>query len=184
MKRLAFDSVDREVIWKLLRYYGVPLKIIHLIQQLYENAACQVIHNGKLTEPFKVKTGVRQGCLLSPMIFLIAVDWIMRRTTDNEVTGIKWTNTKTLEDLDFANDDICLVSHKLEDMQAKSNKLAQEASKIGLQVNIDKTEMMKIPGQQPQQHQTTISMNGRNLKETTTFTYLGSIVSTTGQWNG
>ena len=176
----AFDSVDREVIWKLLRYYGVPLKIIHLIQQLYENAACQVIHNGKLTEPFEVKTGVRQGCLLSPMIFLIAVDWIMRRTTDNEVTGIKWTNTKTLEDLDFANDDICLVSHKLEDMQAKSNKLAEEASKIGLQVNIDKTEMMKIPGQQPQQHQTTISMNGRNLKETTTFTYLGSIVSTTG----
>ena len=59
LKSLAFDSVDREVIWKLLRYYGVPLKIIHLIQQLYENAACQVIHSGKLTEPIEVKTGVR-----------------------------------------------------------------------------------------------------------------------------
>ena len=112
----VFDSVDREVIWKLLHYYGVPLKIIHLIQQLCENAACQVIHNGKLTVPFEVKTGVRQGSLFSPMIFLIAVDWIMRRTTDNEVTSIKWTNTKTLEDVDFANDDICLVSHKLEDV--------------------------------------------------------------------
>ena len=105
------------------------LNDIHLIQQLYENAACQVIHNGKLTEPFEVKTGVRQGCLLSPMIFLIVVDWIIRRTTDNGVTGIKWTNTKTLEDL---------VSQKLEDMQAKSKTLAQEASKIGLQVNIDR----------------------------------------------
>nr|CAH8838004.1 unnamed protein product [Trichobilharzia regenti] len=178
----AFDSVDREVIWKLLRYYGVPSTIIHLIQQLYDNAACQVIHNGKLTEAFEVRTGVRQGCLLSPMIFLIAIDWIMRQTTaTNEGTGIKWTDTKDLEDLDFA-DDICLISHKLEDMQVKSNKLAEEASKIGLHVNIDKTEMMKIPSQhqQQQQQQTTISINGKNLKETTSFTYLGSIVSTTG----
>ena len=55
-----------------------------------------------------------------------------------------------LEDLDFA-DDICLISHKLEDMQLKNNKLAEEASKIGLQVNIEKTEVMKIPGQQQQQ---------------------------------
>ena len=54
---------------------------------------------------------------------------------------------KNLEDLNFAND-ICLISHKLEDMQVKSNKLAEEASKIGLQVNIEKTEVMKIPGQQ------------------------------------
>ncbi|CAH8845511.1 unnamed protein product [Trichobilharzia szidati] len=116
------------------------------------------------------------------MIFLIAVDWIMRQTAGNEETGIKWTHTKNLEDLDFA-DDICLISHKLEDMQVKSNKLAEEASKIGLQVNIEKTEVMKIPGQhqQPQQQQqTAISINGRNLKETTSFTYLGSIVSTTG----
>ncbi|CAH8843500.1 unnamed protein product [Trichobilharzia szidati] len=99
----------------------------------------------------------------------------MRQTVGNEETGIKWTHTKNLEDLDFA-DDICLISHKLEDMQAKSNKLAEEASKIGLQVNIEKTEVMKIPGQhhqqQQQQQQTTISINGRNLKETTSFTYL------------
>ncbi|CAH8852731.1 unnamed protein product [Trichobilharzia szidati] len=65
-------------------------------------------------------------------------------------------------------------------MQVKSNKLAEEAAKIGLQVNIDKTEVMKIPGQHQQQQPTTISINGRNLKETTSFTYLGSIVSTTG----
>ena len=59
-------------------------------------------------------------------------------------------------------------------MQLKSNSLAEEASKIRLQVNIEKTEMMKLPGQQQQQqqHQTAISINGRNLKETTSFTYL------------
>ena len=88
----------------------------------------------------------------------------------SEETSIKWTHTKNLEDLDFTNDDLCLISHKLEDMQVKSNKLAEEASKIGLEVNIEKTEVMKILGQQ--QHQTAISINGRNLKETTSFIYL------------
>ena len=90
--------------------------------------------------------------------------------------GNEDTNIKNLEDLDFS-DDICLISHKLEDMQLKSNELAEEASKIGLHVNIEKTEMVKIPGQQEQQQQqTAISINGKNLKETASFTYLGSIV--------
>ena len=93
----------------------------------------------------------------------------------NEETGIKYTHTKnTFEHLDFTDDDICLlICHKLEDMRLKSDKLAEEASKVGLQVDIEKTEVMKIPGQQQQQqHQTAISINGRNLKETTSFTYL------------
>ena len=67
----VFDSVDRETIWQLLHHYGIPQNFITLIQQLYEGATCQIIHNGKLTEDFKVRTGVQQGCMLSPMIFLL-----------------------------------------------------------------------------------------------------------------
>ncbi|CAH8452879.1 unnamed protein product [Heterobilharzia americana] len=65
-----------------------------------------------------------------------------------------WTAEKNLEDLDFAGD-LCLMSHKLEDLQTKTNKLAGEAAKTGLQVNIEKTEVMKIPNQQLQQQQQT-----------------------------
>ena len=75
-----------------------------------------MIYNRKLNKAAEVKTGVRQDCLLSPMVFLIVVDWIMRQTTGNEEAGIKWTHTKYLEDVDFANDDKCLISHKLEDV--------------------------------------------------------------------
>nr|KAG5700792.1 hypothetical protein BaRGS_034995 [Batillaria attramentaria] len=45
----AFDSVDREVIWKLMSHYGFPPKFVNIIRQLYEDATCQVIHDGKLT---------------------------------------------------------------------------------------------------------------------------------------
>ena len=88
----AFDSVDRNVIWQLMGHYGVPPKFIKLIQELYEAASCQVIHNGKLSEPFEMNTGVRQGCLLSPMIFIMVVDWIMREVESQGKTGVHVCN--------------------------------------------------------------------------------------------
>ena len=84
----AFDSVDRNVIWRLMRHYGFPRKSINIIQQIYEDATCQVIHDGKLTEPFSVQTGVRQSCLLSPIIFLMVVDWVTKQSTAAQKTGI------------------------------------------------------------------------------------------------
>ena len=53
----AVDSVDRDVIWMLMRHYGIPAKFVALIQQMYETSTCQVINNGKLSETFEVKTG-------------------------------------------------------------------------------------------------------------------------------
>ena len=71
-----------------MHHYGFPPKFITIIQQLYKDTTCQIIHEGKLTEPFNVTTGVRQGCLLSPTIFLIVVDWVMKQSTAEKRTGI------------------------------------------------------------------------------------------------
>ena len=95
----AFDRVDRDVIWMLTHHYGIPAKFVTLIQQMYENSTCQVIHNGKLCETFEVKTGVRQGCILSSLMFIMVIDWIMRETVKQGQTGIQWTFTKQLDDL-------------------------------------------------------------------------------------
>ncbi|KAL9983219.1 hypothetical protein ACROYT_G005358 [Oculina patagonica] len=67
---------------KLMHHCGIPSKFIKLIQDLYESSSCQVIYNGKLSESFETSTGVRQGCLLSPMIVIMVVDWIMREVED------------------------------------------------------------------------------------------------------
>ena len=101
--------MDRDIIWKLMSHYGIPTKFIKIIQQLYEDSTCQVIHNGKLTDPLPLKSGVKQSCILSPTIFLMVIDWIMRQTTADNNTGIQWTFTKQLEGLDFA-DDVDLLS--------------------------------------------------------------------------
>nr|KAG5687084.1 hypothetical protein BaRGS_017102 [Batillaria attramentaria] len=171
----AFDSVDREVIWKLMSHYGFPPKFVNIIRQLYEDATCQIIHDGKLTEPFTVRTGVRQGCILSPTIFLMVVDWVMRQATDGKRTGIQWTFSKQLEDLDFA-DDIALLSHKQQDAQEKLNRVAEEAEKTGLKINISKTEVMRV---NHKQHDP-IQLHQEDIKEVDKFIYLGSVVSKDG----
>ncbi|CAH8599070.1 unnamed protein product [Heterobilharzia americana] len=66
------------------------------------------------------------------------------------------------------------VAHKLNNLQVKTNKLAEEARQrreTGLQVNVEKSEVMKIPNQQ-QQKQAPVTINGIDLKEVVSFTYL------------
>ncbi|KAL9970181.1 hypothetical protein ACROYT_G022514 [Oculina patagonica] len=105
----AFDSIHRDTLWNILLAYGCPEKIVSIIKLFYNNFTCSVIHKKKLTDWFSVRSGLRQGCVLSPMLFLVAIDWIMRKTIGNKRRGIRWTLTSLLEDLDFA-DDVALVS--------------------------------------------------------------------------
>jgi hypothetical protein len=137
--RVAFDSLKRECIWRSLRNRGLPGKIVNIIKELYNGFECCVLHNGQLTDPFTAVSGVRQGCLLSAIIFLIVLDEVFRRSLDGRRRGILWRLTEHLEDLDYA-DDIMLLSHNFGDMQAKLNDLVEESQKVGLRVNIEKTK--------------------------------------------
>ena len=86
----GFDSIDREMLWKILRHYGIPFKIVMMFQVLYGFQA-RVLHDGRIAEPFEMKTGVRQGCLLSPLFFLVALDWVTRQAYGENKTGIQFT---------------------------------------------------------------------------------------------
>ena len=136
----AFDSVHRATIWKILKLYGIPDKIIEIIQNLYSSSKSAVRMNGHIGEWFKVITGVRQGCILSPLLFAIAVDWVMRRATHNGA-GIAWVDGKKLSDLDFA-DDIALLSDNHADMQTLTSIVENESAKVGLLINGDKCKVM------------------------------------------
>ena len=83
----AFDSIDRTSLWKIMRHYGIPTKIVKLVKSMYEDTYCKVVHNGQLSEKFDIKTGVRQGCLLSTFLFILAIDWLMRETTAGRKNG-------------------------------------------------------------------------------------------------
>ena len=169
----AFDSVHRDSLWRILRSYGVPAKITTLIRCFYQNFECTLLLNNNVTDWFAVRSGVRQGCILSPILFLVAVDWVMRRTTNNKVSGIQWTLFSSLEDLDFA-DDIALLSSNYEHMQEKTDRLNHYANQIGLHINSDKTQEMRINTSCNKR----ISVNNAEIQRVESFTYLGAIQST------
>nr|KAG5688438.1 hypothetical protein BaRGS_001855 [Batillaria attramentaria] len=171
----AFDSVDREALWKLLRHYGVPGKIISLIQCTYKDMSCRIAHAGQLSESFEVKTGVRQGCLLSPFLFLLVIDWIMKTTTTGRKNGIQWTLWTQLDDLDFA-DDLALLSHSHSQMQDKTTCLEATSAGTGLKINRRKTELMKINTTA----NTPVTVGGESIREVESFVYLGSVVDGQG----
>ena len=169
----AFDSIHRDSLWKIVRSYGIPEKLVKIMKLFYENYECCIaLENNNLTDNFNVKTGVRQGCILSPILFLIVVDWVMRKSTNNVNNGIPWRDGYSLDDLDFA-DDLALTSSNQDNLQDKTNNLVNYAKQVGLQINIKKTETMHTS----QEPTNPIIIEGEPVKNTNKFTYLGSVLS-------
>ena len=110
---------------------------------LYSNFSAQVICGNELSEAFQVTTGVKQGCILSPFLFILCIDWVMNRATMEGSHGLRWTLFDTLEDLDFA-DDIVLLSQRHSDSQVKTSRMTSAAKSIGLKVNIRKTKVLRV----------------------------------------
>lgn len=170
----AFDKVHREKMWNILSEYGLPNKYVQTIRLLYENYTARIEHEGKLTQKIKINSGVRQGCILSPLLFIIIIDWVMERTADNR-TGITWDPFRKLEDLEFA-DDICLLTQKKQYLQEKTSRLTTIAKTVGMKVNGKKTKILTHSNNEGEK----INIEGEEIEEFGEFCYLGSVVTVKG----
>ncbi|VDP35146.1 unnamed protein product [Schistosoma margrebowiei] len=85
----AFVSVDKRNLWKLLRHHGAPEKFVNILRNSYDGLQCKVRHEEQLTDAFLVRTGDRQGSLLSPLLFSPVVNWIMKTTTSERKHSIQ-----------------------------------------------------------------------------------------------
>jgi hypothetical protein len=101
------------------------------------------LHNGQLTEPFQTISGVPQGCLLSPLLFLVVLDGVLNEVFSKKARGISWRSTQTLEDLDYANN-ICLLSHKRSDMQENDLNYESMPGSIHVGFVVDKVALGQV----------------------------------------
>ena len=174
----AFDSVHHETMWKILWSYGFPVKIINILKDMYASNQCCVRHGGQHSEWFRVMSGVRQGCVISPLLFLIVVDWVMKKSTADKPRGIQWGFFKRLEDEDFA-DDIALVAHSQKDIQEKTGLVESYASAVGLTISEAKSKIMKMNTKSNEN----IRVKNKALEEVNEFKYLGSFLTTDSDIN-
>ena len=86
----AFDCVDHNELWKILKEMGIPDHLTYLLRNLYTGQEARVTTRHGTTDWFQIRKGVRQGCILSPCLFNFYAEYIMRNTgLDEAQAGIK-----------------------------------------------------------------------------------------------
>ena len=110
---------------------------------MYSKFQCAVLEEGQATEWFRVRSGVKQGCTMSGFLFLVSIDWVVSRTTEDRRTGIRWKLTSVLEELDF-EDDIALLSSRCVDIKDKIGRPFDEVARVSLKINTKKSKVMRI----------------------------------------
>lgn len=170
----AFDRIDRRKIWGIMTKRGYPEHLINTIKSLYEETKI-VINTGSVrTEEISINQGVRQGCSLSPTLFNIYIDDLVREWKTIVSTGIKLNHHVHLNLLLFA-DDLTIIQASEDDLQRAVHKLNQLCLHYNLTISIKKTKVMAHRGKFPVR--TKIIMDNQPLEQISHFEYLGCNIS-------
>ena len=120
------------------------------LQKLYKNSKSAVMVDGNLSDPFDVTTGVLQGDVLAPFLFVVLVDYLLKKVTSQLDSGVvthprrsRRYPVKLLNDLDFA-DDIALFESSILQAQAQLTKTTEAAADLGLVISAPKTEYVTV----------------------------------------
>ena len=152
-----------------------PTKIPQIIKNIYLNSGCCIKTENDSSEFFNIETGARQEYLLSPFLFLLVMDFILKTEIDDTKHGIQWYNQQHLADLDFAHD-IVLIARTFGELEDLTYRLYDEEFKVGLKVNDEKTKSMQIMDTSNNR----LSIQNKQIEDVDAFAYLGSVVSTEG----
>ena len=137
----AFDCVDHNKLWKILKEMGIPDHLTCLLRNLYtgQEATVRTVHG--TTDWFQIGKGICQGCILSPCLFNFYVEYIMRNAGLEEAqAGIKIAG-RNINNLRNA-DNTTLMAESEEELKCLLMKVKEESEKVGLKLNIQKTKIM------------------------------------------
>ena len=170
----AFDSVLHSKLTSILRELNTPEDVVRLIEDLYSKAHGTITWKGEKTAPFNTPVGVRQGCPISPALFNLYTEHLMREwtvetahLTSPDVEGVQCTEQR------YA-DDLVLMALTAEDVQEMLATLGVVAERYGLHIHPEKTEYMVIKSTMDD---ATISYSGNMLKRVSRFKYLGTTIT-------
>ena len=106
----AFDYVDHNKLWKILKEMGIPGHMTCLLRNLYAGQEATVRIGHGTTDLFQIGKGVRQACILSPCLFNLHAEYIMRNTgLEEEQAGIKFAG-RNINNLSYADDTTLMAS--------------------------------------------------------------------------
>ena len=135
------DCVDHNKLWKILKELGIPDYLTCLLRNLYVGQEATVRTGHGTTEWSQIGKEVSQGCILSPCLFNLYAEYIMRNAgLDEAQAGIKIAGTN-IDNLRYA-DDTTLMGESKKDLKSLLMRVKEESEKAGLKLNIQTTEIM------------------------------------------
>ena len=137
----AFDCVDHNKLWKILRDMGIPDHLICLLRNLYAGQEAPVRTGHVTTDLFQIGKGVHQGCILSPCLFNFYAEYIMRITGLEETQAEIKIAGRNINNLRYA-DDTTLMAENEEELKSLLMKVKVESEKAGLNLSIQKIKIM------------------------------------------
>ena len=141
MAPCAVDCVDHNKLWKILKEMGIPDHLTCLLRNLYAGQETTVRNGHGTTDWFQIGKGVLQDCILSPCLFNLHVEYIMRNAGLEETqAGIKIAR-RNINNLRYA-DDTTLMAESEEEIKSLLMKVKEESEKVGLKLNIQKSKIM------------------------------------------
>jgi hypothetical protein len=169
----AFDCVDHGRMWNTLQQMGFPEHLITLLHSLYENQEATIKTEYGETESFQIGKGVRQGCILSPMLFNLYAERVMREADlDETEEGVRIGGRK-LNNLRYA-DDTTLAADKTEGLKTLIGKVKSASEKAGLFLNVKKTKVMATA------QINSFKVDNEDIEVVKSFNFLGSTIEQEG----
>ena len=152
-----------------MRRLGYPEKVVRLLESLYKGTFGAVRVGADVTEWFEL---LLQGCMLSPILFNIFLEVIIASALGALNEGAVM-NGRIINNLRFA-DDIAVLTESQNELQAMITKIAEESGKMGMKINVGKTEVQLIGRERVK---VSIHLEHQELKQVEEFVYLGGNMS-------
>ena len=172
----AFDCVDHDKLWACLKQMGVPEHIEQLIRALYSIQEATVRTPCGNTDWFRIGKGVRQGCILSPALFNLYAETIMRRCNlDESEIGVN-IGGRTINNLRYA-DDTTMLAESERDLEYLIRRVQEESERMGLYLNIKKTKVMTTAGNGA----VNIQVHNEKIESVQDFVFLGAKIDQNGE---
>ena len=137
----AFDCVAHNKLWKVLKEMGIPDHLTCLLRNLYAGQEATIRTEHGKTDWFQIGKEVYQGCVLSPCLFNLYAECIMRNAgLDEAQAGIKFAG-RNINNLRYA-DDTTLMAESEEEHRSLLMKVKEESENVGLKLNIQKMKIV------------------------------------------
>jgi hypothetical protein len=171
-KEKAFDKVRHDKLMEILKSKNIDTKDIRLIENLYWNQEAEVRTEDGVSETIRILRGVRQGCILSPLLFNLYAEVIFNEVLSELNVGVK-VNGVLINNIRFA-DDAVLMTTDLKDLEELVNKLNNKCSDFGIKINIHKTKFMVFENNSEITSNETLKIESISLTKEIKVKYLGT----------